>query len=71
MSNHAGKVLISDIRVASILYLVLINYGAATGTINSGITVLRFMPLSTPILGVFNNIILEIAIVGPLIYSAR
>jgi hypothetical protein len=71
VSNHARKVLISDIRVASILHLILISYSAATGIINSGITVLRFIPLSTLILGVFNDAILEIIIIRPLIYSVR
>jgi hypothetical protein len=69
--NHAKKVLINNIRVASILYLILISYSAATGIINLGITILRFMPLLTLILGVFNNIILEIVIIRPLIYSVR
>jgi hypothetical protein len=55
----------------NILYLVLISYSAATGIINLGIIILRFMPLLTLILGVFNNIILEIVIIRLLIYSAR
>jgi hypothetical protein len=71
VSNHAGKDLISDRKIASILHLVLIDYGAVTGTINSGITVLRSMPLSTPILGAFNGATLEIATAGPLVYSVR
>jgi hypothetical protein len=71
VSNHARKDLASDRKVVSILHLVLIGYGAVTGTINSGITVWRSMPLSTPILGAFNGATLAIATAGPLVYSVR
>jgi hypothetical protein len=65
--NHAGKNLISDKRVISILHLILISYNILMGTTNLRIIILKFTPLLTLILNVFSGAMLEIIIIGPLV----